>query len=105
MAPSDYKSKKPKLIAPTREELAASPYFAQAHSLAKLLADPLKPVHIPAPPKGGVKELRAPRDMMKNVQGSSAGTFAVLFSFLLLKIFGTARRWTDRVVVGVGMGV
>ncbi|KAK4704454.1 PRKR-interacting protein 1, partial [Phenoliferia sp. Uapishka_3] len=45
----------------------------QRHALAKLLADPDKPVHIPAPPPEGVRKLRDPRETMKNVQGSSAG--------------------------------
>lgn len=39
--------------------------------LDKLLKDPAKPVHIPAPPKE--KTVRPAREMMKNVQGSSAG--------------------------------
>lgn len=51
----------------------ATPYSLQAYALEKLLHDPTKPVSIPAPPPSGVKVLRAPRDQMKNVQGSSAG--------------------------------
>lgn len=43
----------------------------QKQQLERLMKDPAKPVNIPAPPKE--KELRAPREMMKNVQGSSAG--------------------------------
>ncbi|CUA77591.1 hypothetical protein RSOLAG22IIIB_02608 [Rhizoctonia solani] len=35
------------------------------------MKDPTKPVNIPAPPKE--KFIRPPREMMKNVQGSSAG--------------------------------
>ncbi|KAK0535596.1 hypothetical protein OC834_001461 [Tilletia horrida] len=50
---------------------ALSPASQQAAHLAKLMANPSKPVHIPAPPKE--KELRAPRETMKNVSGSSAG--------------------------------
>lgn len=61
---------KPK--APSRED--TNPTSLQAFALAKLLVDPSKQVFIPAPPKGnGIKTLRAPSDMMKNVQGSSAG--------------------------------
>ena len=62
-------SSKPR--APARNQ--ATPYSLQAYALEKLLHDPLKPVSIPAPPPAGVKVLRAPRDQMKNVQGSSAG--------------------------------
>jgi hypothetical protein len=43
----------------------------QRAQLNKLLKDPAKPVFIPPPPKE--KTIRPPRDMMKNVQGSSAG--------------------------------
>lgn len=43
----------------------------QRAQLEKLLKDPAKPAHVPAAPKD--KALRAPREMMKNVQGSSAG--------------------------------
>ncbi|KAI5118240.1 hypothetical protein M0805_008876 [Coniferiporia weirii] len=43
----------------------------QRLQLARLLKDPAKPAHIPAPPKE--KTIRPPREMMKNVQGSSAG--------------------------------
>ncbi|GJJ06322.1 hypothetical protein Clacol_000513 [Clathrus columnatus] len=43
----------------------------QRAQLAKLLKDPAKPVFIPPPPKE--KTVRPPREMMKNVQGSSAG--------------------------------
>ncbi|KAL4243964.1 PRKR-interacting protein 1 [Abortiporus biennis] len=50
---------------------AATPVERQRQQLEKLLKDPAKPVFIPAPPKE--KSIRAPRDMMKNVQGSSAG--------------------------------
>jgi hypothetical protein len=55
----------------------ASKRYAQTASdrqraqLEKLLKDPTKPAFVPAPPKE--KALRAPREMMKNVQGSSAG--------------------------------
>lgn len=43
----------------------------QRAQLEKLLKDPAKPAYIPPPPKD--KTIRAPREMMKNVQGSSAG--------------------------------
>lgn len=43
----------------------------QRSQLERLLKDPAKPVYIPPPPKE--KAIRAPREMMKNVQGSSAG--------------------------------
>jgi hypothetical protein len=43
----------------------------QKAQLDKLLKDPAKPAYIPAPPKE--KSLRPAREMMKNVQGSSAG--------------------------------
>lgn len=65
MAPSDSK------LPPLRH--GATPAEQQAYALQKLLANPDKPVHIPEPPPEGVRQLRAPREMMKNVQGSSAG--------------------------------
>jgi hypothetical protein len=43
----------------------------QRAQLDKLLKDPAKPAFIPAAPKE--KTLRPAREMMKNVQGSSAG--------------------------------
>ena len=43
----------------------------QRVQLDKLLKDPVKPAFIPAPPKD--KTIRPAREMMKNVQGSSAG--------------------------------
>ena len=43
----------------------------QRAQLDRLLKDPSKPAFIPPPPKE--KTIRAPREMMKNVQGSSAG--------------------------------
>ncbi|KAN0128742.1 Ribosomal protein S8e domain containing protein [Lactarius tabidus] len=43
----------------------------QRQQLERLLKDPAKPAAIPAPPKE--KTIRPPREMMKNVQGSSAG--------------------------------
>ncbi|KDE06133.1 hypothetical protein MVLG_03549 [Microbotryum lychnidis-dioicae p1A1 Lamole] len=59
---------------PSSKELRhATPAQLQAAALQRLLKDTSKPVHIPSPPKEGVKQLRAPREMMRNVQGSSAG--------------------------------
>ncbi|KAJ3553005.1 hypothetical protein NM688_g3849 [Phlebia brevispora] len=43
----------------------------QKAQLERLLKDPSKPAYIPAPPKE--KMIRPAREMMKNVQGSSAG--------------------------------
>src|ERR1700730_13146502 len=43
----------------------------QRQQLERLLKDPAKPASIPPPPKE--KAIRPARDMMKNVQGSSAG--------------------------------
>ncbi|GAA5935015.1 PRKRIP1 family protein [Sporobolomyces koalae] len=68
MAPST-SSSKPKGLSRN-----ATPAEIQAHQLNKLLANPEKDVYIPQRPKEGVtKTLRPPREMMKNVQGSSAG--------------------------------
>ncbi|KAG6819584.1 hypothetical protein H0H93_010510 [Arthromyces matolae] len=50
---------------------ALNPVEKQKSQLEKLLKDPQKPAYIPAPPKE--KVIRPARDMMKNVQGSSAG--------------------------------
>ncbi|KAK0210504.1 hypothetical protein DFS33DRAFT_1270534 [Desarmillaria ectypa] len=43
----------------------------QRMQLEKLLKDPTKPAYVPPPPKE--KTIRPAREMMKNVQGSSAG--------------------------------
>lgn len=50
---------------------AATPLDKQRAQLDKLLKDPSKPAYIPPPPKD--KTIRPAREMMKNVQGSSAG--------------------------------
>ena len=50
---------------------ARSALEKQRQQLQRLLKDPAKPAAIPAPPKE--KVLRPAREMMKNVQGSSAG--------------------------------
>lgn len=48
-----------------------SPHERQAQAISKLLANPDKEIRIPEGPKE--KSIRAPRDVMKNVTGSSAG--------------------------------
>ncbi|KAJ9474279.1 hypothetical protein PHBOTO_004336 [Pseudozyma hubeiensis] len=48
-----------------------SPHERQAQAISKLLANPEKEIRIPEGPKE--KSIRAPRDVMKNVTGSSAG--------------------------------
>lgn len=50
---------------------AVTPLDHQRVQLERLLKDPSKPAYIPPPPKE--KTIRAAREMMKNVQGSSAG--------------------------------
>lgn len=50
---------------------APTPVERQRAQLDKLLKDPAKPAFIPTAPKD--KTIRPPREMMKNVQGSSAG--------------------------------
>ena len=50
---------------------ALSAVEKQRAQLDRLLKNPEKPAYVPPPPKE--KTLRAPREMMKNVQGSSAG--------------------------------
>jgi hypothetical protein len=49
----------------------ATPLDRQRAQLEKLLKDPNKEAYIPPPPKD--KTIRPAREMMKNVQGSSAG--------------------------------
>ena len=48
-----------------------SPHEKQAQAISKLLAHPEKQVAVPSASKE--KALRPPREMMKNVTGSSAG--------------------------------
>ncbi|KAG8883530.1 hypothetical protein FRB98_003091 [Tulasnella sp. 332] len=50
---------------------APTPLEQQRIQLAKLLRDPTKNAFVPKP--GKEKSIRPPREMMKNVQGSSAG--------------------------------
>ncbi|EIW62894.1 DUF1168-domain-containing protein [Trametes versicolor FP-101664 SS1] len=58
-------------LAPGGSRHAATPLDKQRVQLEKLLKDPAKPAYIPPPPKD--KSIRPAREMMKNVQGSSAG--------------------------------
>lgn len=53
----------------------ATPAEQQAAALERLLAKPDRDIKIPErrPEGAASKTLRAPREMMKNVQGSSAG--------------------------------
>lgn len=53
---------------------------AQKAQLERLMKDPSKEVYIPAPPKP--KTLAAPRDMIPNVQGSSAGAGELLIAVI-----------------------
>ncbi|KIP04870.1 hypothetical protein PHLGIDRAFT_129251 [Phlebiopsis gigantea 11061_1 CR5-6] len=57
--------------APPINRHAATAVDRQKAQLEKLLKDPAKPAYIPPPPKE--KTIRPAREMMKNVQGSSAG--------------------------------
>lgn len=57
--------------APSANRHALTALEKQKNQLEKLLKDPQKPAHVPLPPKQ--KTIRPPREMMKNVQGSSAG--------------------------------
>ncbi|PRQ76518.1 Protein of unknown function (DUF1168)-domain containing protein [Rhodotorula toruloides] len=67
-SPSPGPSSKPKL------SRTATPAEQQAAALNKLLSNPDREVRIPERREEGVgKSLRPPREMMKNVQGSSAG--------------------------------
>jgi hypothetical protein len=55
------------------------------------MKDPSKQVHIPKAPKE--KEIRKPKEMMANVQGSSAGAGSGSFGVLLL--FPVVQRGAD----------
>lgn len=61
----------------TPEGEAAKPNYAKTatdkarQQLEKLMKDPSKPVVLPEAPQA--KKIRPPREMVKNVQGSSAG--------------------------------
>ncbi|KAI0052682.1 DUF1168-domain-containing protein [Auriscalpium vulgare] len=57
--------------APTTARHAITAVDRQRMQLERLLKDPAKPAFVPAPAKE--KTIRAAREMMKNVQGSSAG--------------------------------
>lgn len=63
-------SQRPTPIPPVNRH-ALTAVEKQRGQLEKLLKDPSKPAYIPAPPKE--KTIREAREMMKNVQGSSAG--------------------------------
>lgn len=56
---------------PSGKKGKLSPHERQAQAISKLLANPEKEVRIPDGPKE--KSIRPPRDVMKNVTGSSAG--------------------------------
>lgn len=57
--------------APGTSRHALTPLERQRSQLERLLKDPSKPAYVPPAPKE--KTIRAAREMMKNVQGSSAG--------------------------------
>jgi hypothetical protein len=69
MSQSHSPSPAPTTASDTRH--ARSALEKQRQQLERLLKDPAKPAAIPAPPKE--KMIRPAREMMKNVQGSSAG--------------------------------
>ena len=58
-------------LAPQTFRHALTPLERQRSQLERLLKDPSKPAFVPPPPKE--KTIRPAREMMKNVQGSSAG--------------------------------
>lgn len=62
----------PSAFAAPRKKHNLTPAEIQARNLEKLLADPSRPAPIAKPPKTE-KTLRPPREVMKNVSGSSAG--------------------------------
>ncbi len=64
-------SPSPAPTGPSNTRHARNAFEKQRQQLERLLKDPAKPASVPTPPKE--KVIRAPRDMMKNVQGSSAG--------------------------------
>jgi len=68
--PATSGSKSNDVIPPVNRH-ALTPVEKQRAQLSKLLKDPAKPVVITEQPKE--RTVRPPRDMMKNVQGSSAG--------------------------------
>jgi len=66
-------TKKPKLdpeFLPANKH-APTPLEKQRAEVAKLLQNPAREIHLPKAPRE--KSIRPPREMMKNVQGSSAG--------------------------------
>ncbi|GAA5880134.1 hypothetical protein JCM3774_004160 [Rhodotorula dairenensis] len=63
----------PRPISASKLARNATPAEQQAAALQRLLAKPDREIRIPERKEGVTKTLRAPREMMKNVQGSSAG--------------------------------
>ncbi|KAG8213871.1 hypothetical protein J3R82DRAFT_10615 [Butyriboletus roseoflavus] len=59
------------VLPPGTSRHALTPLERQRSQLDRLLKDPSKPAYVPVPPKE--KTIRPAREMMKNVQGSSAG--------------------------------
>ncbi|PWY97066.1 hypothetical protein BCV70DRAFT_139834, partial [Testicularia cyperi] len=57
---------------PPTKKAKLSPHQVQAQAISKLLANPDKEIKISSASSAG-KSIRPPRDMMKNVSGSSAG--------------------------------
>ncbi len=55
----------------TSQRYALTAVDRQRQQLDRLLKDPSKPAYVPPPPQE--KSIRPAREMMKNVQGSSAG--------------------------------
>ncbi|SGY99985.1 BQ5605_C034g11319 [Microbotryum silenes-dioicae] len=81
---------------PSSKELRhATPAQLQAAALQRLLKDTSKPVHIPSAPKEGVKQLRAPREMMRNVQGSSAGAGSGEFELIFFCMFSSQHVYKE----------
>ncbi|XP_006461131.1 hypothetical protein AGABI2DRAFT_192668 [Agaricus bisporus var. bisporus H97] len=64
-------SSSPSTNPPSTSRHALTAVEKQRAQLDKLLKDPLKPAYVPPPSKE--KTIRPAREMMKNVQGSSAG--------------------------------
>jgi Protein of unknown function (DUF1168) len=71
MSPPQSHSPSPAPTSASETRHARSALEKQRQQLDRLLKDPSKSVVIPPPPKE--KVIRPPREMMKNVQGSSAG--------------------------------
>ena len=79
-------SPSPRAIAASAAASTSKPKNAaevQRAQLEKLFVDPSREVYIPAPPKA--KTLAPPRDMIPNVQGSSAGAGTSLTCAKIMK--------------------